>query len=296
VFISSEANQNIENARTVDVLLGWLDYMEEDLVVDVGTGRHRLLISDEKSLIAKGRAILSNNSLTNLHEDLGDIFFSSKGVFAWAGGVDLWLGKGDDYLDVISVPSNPDSQTLRTTTCINAGDGNDSINIALATENHDGVVFVANGQAGSDLINATLSTHPVILFGGRGSDTLVGGSGSDVLLGDLGRVLWRANDGGVGSPGHNTFNHSSDSASISNGDGIVVAQVGGGGYGDFSDGIRRNASIVVSLFNDVGDDDILDCGNGDNVGIGGFGADRITGGAHRDILVSNVPTFCIVKA
>ena len=265
-------------------------------MVDVGTGRHRLLISDEKSLIAKGRAILSNNSLTNLHEDLGDIFFSSTGVFAWAGGVDLWLGKGDDYLDVISVPSNPDSQTLRTTTCVHAGDGNDSINIALATENHDGVVFVANGQAGSDLINATLSTHPVILFGGRGSDTLVGGSGSDVLLGDLGRVLWRANDGGVGSPGHNTFNHSSDSASISNGDGIVVAQVGGGGYGDFSDGIRRNASIVVSLFNDVGDNDILDCGNGDNVGIGGFGADRITGGAHRDILVSNVPTFCIVKA
>ena len=300
VFISSEANQNPDNARDIDYLLGWLDYIERDLVVDVGAGQHRLLVSDEKSFIAKGPAILTNNSLTSLNDDLGDIFFYTDGSHAWSAGVDLWFGKGDDELEVLSVPSNPDSPPLRTTTCVHAGDGNDAITIELDTNAHDGAVFVANGQAGDDNMNASLSSHPVILFGERGSDTLVGGSGNDIILGDLGRVIWKehveeiivrrtakksrrlAVNQSIFDT-HDLFVQRHDGDRFT--DGFIAAQVGGGGYGDLSDGRIRTVSEIVSLYNEIGGDDIIETGDGDNVAIGGFGSDTITGGNQRDILV-----------
>ena len=136
--------------------------------------------------------------------------------------------------------------------------------VTLATEDHDGAVFVANGQAGDDNINASLSTHPVILFGERGNDNLTGGFGDDIILGDLGRVIWRQ-----ATP-----------------DGDIFAQVGGGGYGDFTDGIIRNVSEVVSLYTEVGGKDRIVTGEGDNIGIGGYDDDFLLGGNARDILVS----------
>jgi hypothetical protein len=90
-FISSEANENTNTSRTIDHLLGWLDYIEQDLTINTGLGRHGLLISDERSTIVKGRSdpatpmILRNNSLTNIHQDLGDIFFNADGN--WSAGV-----------------------------------------------------------------------------------------------------------------------------------------------------------------------------------------------------------------
>ena len=195
VFISSEANENISTASTMDHLLGWLDYVEHDLTINTDTGRHRLLMSDERSEIAKGRIspdsvmTLTKNSLTQIHEAVGDIYFNSQGN--WSAGVDLWLGSGDDRLDVLSVPSNPGSAPFRTTTSVHAGHGDDELMVALDTLQHDGVVFVANGQFGDDTINCSQSTHPVILFGGRGQDVLVGGESDDIIFGDLGRVYWR---------------------------------------------------------------------------------------------------------
>jgi len=187
IFISSEANEDSTTAKTVDHLLGWLDYVEYDLTINTDQGRHRLLMSDERSKIVKGRSslespmTLTNNSLTSIHEAVGDIFFRTLGN--WSAGVDLWLGEGGDRLNVKSVPSNPSGAPLRTTTSVHAGHGDDNITVALDANDHEGVVFVANGQFGNDMINCTLSTHPVILFGGRGNDTLVGGQGADVIFG-----------------------------------------------------------------------------------------------------------------
>ena len=172
VFISSEANEDALTSRTIDHLLGWLDYVEYDLTINTDVGRHRLLFSDERSKIVKGRSspdkpmTLRNNSLTDIHEDVGDIFFNTKGN--WSAGVDLWLGEGSDRLDVLSVPSNPDGSPFRTTTSVHAGHGNDHLTVSLDTTTHHGVVFVANGQFDDDIINCSQSSHPVILFGGRG--------------------------------------------------------------------------------------------------------------------------------
>ena len=249
-----------------------MEYVEENLTVNVGAGRHRLLISDENSTIAKGYgssgpALLTNRSLIRIDDNVGDIFFNTADGGNWSAGVNLWLGKMDDRLDVTSVPSNPNSAPFRTATSVHAGDGDDQITVALLEADHDGVVFVANGQAGDDVINASTSSLSVILFGDDGSDTLVGGSGDDVLIGDFGRVEWKSGDN-------------------------ISAISGGGGYGDFTDGVIRNISEIYSVAADEGGNDKLNMGDGDDVGIGGYLDDTINGNDGRDIIVSMMYCEC----
>lgn len=106
LFLSSEANEDQSTCQTIDHLLGWLDYMEYDLTVNTDTGRHRLLLSDERSTIAKGRSdeepmTLTKDSLTNIHENVGDFFFTTNGN--WSAGVNLWLGEGGKSMFVIGI-------------------------------------------------------------------------------------------------------------------------------------------------------------------------------------------------
>ena len=49
---------------------------------------------------------------------------------------------------------------------------------------HDGALFIANGQGGDDTIDASESSFPVILIGDDSADTLTVGSGSDIVIGD----------------------------------------------------------------------------------------------------------------
>jgi Ca2+-binding RTX toxin-like protein len=277
-FVSSEANQNTANAGSVDVLLGWLDYVEEDLYLVAQTGRHRLLISDENSTINKGYdrygeedygpVVLTRNSLTDIHPDVGDILFTAEGG-DWSDGVNLWLGKSGDRLHVDSVPSNPSAAPLRTTTSIHCGNGDDIMTVRLIDDDHDGTVFVANGQAGNDVIDASPSSLAVILFGDDGSDVLSGGSGNDVLIGDYGRVVWR-----------------SSLDNIFSSDGVIAAIAGGGGYGDFTDGVIRHITDIYAVATDEGATDRLIMNAGDDVGIGGPFGDTIEGNNGNDIIVS----------
>ncbi|CAB9505197.1 Kringle domain [Seminavis robusta] len=266
IFISSEANQDSSNAASVDVLLGWLDYLEEDVTVEAGSGRHRLMMSDEKSSISMAAegdpAVLTSTSLTNIKEGLGNIYFSAEGGH-WSAGVNLWLGKNDDYLSVTSIPANEDGNDLRTTTSIHAGSGDDVMTVDLDADAHPGAVFIANGQAGDDSINGTTSSLPLILFGDDGDDVLVSGSGSDILIGDYGRVIWTSNDG------TNT---------------TAVASAGAGGYGDFTDGVVRTVSEIVTVAPGEGGSDTLIMNDGDDVGIGCYLNDTIDGGDGMDIL------------
>ena len=270
VFISSEANQNIDDAESVDVLSGWLDYMEGDLTVDVKGGRHRLLISDEKSSIPKGttdsKALLSESSLSNLAGNLGDIAFNAEGG-NWNAGVNIWLGKGNDVLEVQTIPSVDSATGNMTATIIHAGDGDDKLTVSLSSTEHDGSLFIANGQGGNDVINASASSFPVILFGDNGDDTLMGGSGSDIIIGDYARITWAS-----GKASNNTE---------------VFATTGRGGYNDFTDGIIRNVTTIISVATDEGGNDKINLGDGTNVGIGGAESDTITSGTGDDIVAGD---------
>ncbi len=264
VFISSDANEDVTTSSTVDFLHGWLDYIERDLTINVTKGRHRLLISDESSNVGKGPAILSSSSFTAIHDDVGDIFFTANGG-NWISGVNLWLSPENDDVSIVSIASDPTSPTLQTTTSVHCGDGNDKLTISIDEAN---TVFVANGQGGNDVLDASTSSVPVILFGDGGRDILTGGTNSDLIFGDFGRVLWR-------SPSTNIFNANN-----------IAAQAGGGGYGDFTDGVLRFVTDAFSLAFDEGDSDVIVLGEGDDCAIGGFSDDTISGNLGNDILVS----------
>jgi hypothetical protein len=266
VFVSSDADENATTAESVDILFGVLDYIENNLHIQCNLGRHRLLISDAFSSIAKGAelngpAVLTKSSLENLADKLGNIYYSAMDG-NWYDGITIWLGLEGDKLNISSIQALAPNRTM---TSVHSGNGSDTININVEASDYS--LFVANGQGGDDLLDASKATLPVILFGDGGNDTLYGGRNRDVLFGDYGEVAW--------------YNY----------DGKMVASVGGGGYGDFTDGEVRQISRVRGMFPpvnmnfmDSGNDIII--GNEDHdVIIGGGGEDVISGDEGSDILL-----------
>ena len=254
IFISSDANVIVEEAKNIPIIYGWLDYIHRNLHIEVGTGRHRLLMSDVFSDVPKGHgfygfAQLNSSSLKNLTDDLGNIYFNAEDG-NWADGVNLWLSPGDDHLEVASIPT---MLPYRTTTSVHAGNGADILIIDLDSIENDGGLFVGNGQGDNDILNASTSSLDVILFGDGGNDILVGGSGGDVLIGDFGRVMW--------------VNESTSS---------VVAVAGGGGYGDRTDGVRRSVHSIRSYY-------YTNYSSGEAIVDGGW--DILSGGSSRDVLI-----------
>ena len=256
-FVGSDANESIETANSVDVLFGVLDYIERDLEIFANGGHHRLFISDMFSTIVKGtgergRIELTHNILSNLADDLGDIYFSVSENGNWLGGINIWLGSGGDRMDVTSIPS---SSTGRTTTSVHCGSGDDVVSIDL--ESNANALFIANGQGGDDVLDASSSSLPVILFGDGGNDKLDGSSAEDVLIGDFGLVLWIDETG------------------------AEVARGGGGGYGDFTDGMVRQISQIVAVTSPIFD-------SGNDTIYGHEGRDAIFGcGGQMDTIYGN---------
>lgn len=253
VFVSSDADENITTATTVDRLFGVLDYIQQNLHIQRSQGRHRLLISDVFSTIVKGlngTAVLTDSSVENLA--LGNIYYSAN-EGNWYDGITIWLGVGGDRLNITSIQSLGPNCTM---TSVHSGNGSDTLNINLKASNYS--LFVANGQSGDDLLDASNSSLPVILFGDGGNDELHGGSNRDVLFGDYGEVIWYDADGNV------------------------VARVGGGGYGDFTDGEVRQISQVRGMFPPM-DIDFMDSSNDTIFGNEGRGV-IFGGGGGMDVL------------
>ena len=99
------------------------------------------------------------------------------------------LGKGNDTLDVSFAtrrPADDPRPDFHTQTIINAGAGNDTINVDLAAGVNG--AFAVDAGDGDDVVNASASTLGIVAFGGAGNDSILGGSGEDILLGDRGRV------------------------------------------------------------------------------------------------------------
>ena len=166
IFISSDANENHATALTVEVLYGLLDYIEGDFHIEVNGGEHRLFVSDCFSLLPKGAGTngfveITNSSITNLGDAFGDIFFSTSSG-TWLDDFTLWFGTGDDRILVSTIPTH---NAARVTTAVHAGKGDDNIHVILDLDGHKGSLFIVNGQEDHDVIDATNSTLPIIIFG-----------------------------------------------------------------------------------------------------------------------------------
>ena len=196
------------------------------------------------------------------------------------------------------------------------GNGKDSITTGAGED----VVLGDNGRAqfdstaGVSVIRDIISTDTSI----GDDDTIIVGDGKNVTLGGFGKddITGGANtDIGTGDSGHAVFNASGiltyittispaigddDLIKVGNGDNIFLAgfgkdQVIGGADRDVIVGDNGNATFtdvgvltyVTTSEPTIGNDDIIDVGNGFNVVLAGIGADNVTGGSGRDIVVGD---------
>ena len=149
---------------------------------------------------------------------------------------------GSGTITVTLTVTDDDTGSTTTKTQIIVGTtGNDTINVSNPATGTNRVIVL--GLAGNDTINASsVSTAPVELVGGAGSDTLTGGTKDDLLLGD--------SPGGYGtSLATATDDHSADSLT-------------GGAGSDTLDGGLGNDTMVGGAGNDdyievPGSDDLL---------------------------------------
>ena len=172
------------------------------------------------------------------------------------------LGFGDDTVDVISTHTRDDG--FNTVTILNAGAGDDNINVSLDSQT-DGF-FVVKGEAGNDTIDASDSSLDIVMFGDEGSDTLTGGSGDDIIFGDLGRVDYFNDDGEVVT----RLGLSHDFAKMPD-----VPTADDETPANQTDGVVRDAGLILSRDTNTGDVDTIVSNAGDDIVFGGVSGDVI---------------------
>jgi Ca2+-binding RTX toxin-like protein len=96
--------------------------------------------------------------------------------------LDVQLGSGGDVVEITDIDDRDD---FRTVTVVETGAGDDRVTVSLTKE---GVLFSLDTQAGDDVVDASASTLPLVIFGGPGDDEVTGGQGVDLIFGDRGRV------------------------------------------------------------------------------------------------------------
>ncbi|MCX2973495.1 LEPR-XLL domain-containing protein [Halieaceae bacterium IMCC8485] len=198
------------------------------------------------------------------------------------------LGRGDDQLTVEGTHTRlldlEDDQSggYQTVTFVNAGPGNDEIDI-------DGIdsFLAVKGETGDDTIDASdsESANALIAFGDEGKDTIQGGAGNDILFGDLGRIDYfedelNANSQLVTRVGLEFDFDNMFAKPESASDPLQVPA-------DQTDGITRDAKLIVTRDAAVGDVDNISGNGGDDIIIAGTGADEVDGGSESDLILGD---------
>ncbi|HSF98236.1 MAG TPA: Calx-beta domain-containing protein [Ornithinibacter sp.] len=158
VYISSTADVDLTGRP--QFLAGDLDAVEGTLNLDLGTGRHTLLVSDEGTNVADPNVLVTDVAAAAIARDAdlaanGEIFVvglapagisyraAASGTFA--DGIRIWAGGG---ADTITIDGTHQRTGVRTTTWLNTGLGDDTVTVAL-TQGQDGF-FVLNTQGPND--------------------------------------------------------------------------------------------------------------------------------------------------
>ncbi|HEX6131660.1 MAG TPA: calcium-binding protein, partial [Actinomycetota bacterium] len=268
-YVSAIANEDLVSSRTTDFLEGDLDDVRGELDLHAGAGRHLLMLSDEHALAADTDVRITDAPTTGFPgaeiEISGlapaKITFQAAAAGSFADGITIWTGHGDER---IVVDGTHLRSGLRTTTTLNTGLGDDDVTVSLDTGEDDFFVLNTQGRrdfhltlSDRDRVDGSASTLPLIVFGGQDEDAIVGGAGADLLFGDRGRVEY------------------------ADATGTVVASLGNGGPGDFTDGVIRGPSRITrdTEWVEIGAGDRISGNGGSDVVMGGVGADLLRGDA-----------------
>jgi len=243
---------------------------DEAALAGDGTLANRALVTDQS---VPGVTALPASEITIAGLSTGAITYGAASTGNFADGITVWTGWGDDF---IRVDGTHDRPGVRTITTLNTGLGNDNVLVDLDTG--DDGFFVLNTQgpynpyltlSDADIVDASLSTLPLVIFGGQGRDNITGGSAQDVIFGDRGRVQY------------------SDSG------GQVVTVLGNGGPGDRTDGVIRPPSAIFTVDPTIGSNDRVSGGPGRDLIFGG-GNDDVAGDKNRESLFGDSDNDLIV--
>ncbi|MFN2611440.1 MAG: hypothetical protein ABR507_11310 [Actinomycetota bacterium] len=291
VFMSSNAELDQNTWAGFDFLTGNLDDFRGALNVDLGLGRHRLLMSDEASSHPDNYRITDIYNAPTMPSLVpgADIYITRAGLPGISykaspsgnlfDGVIYWTGSGDDTIYIDGTHVRPGARTM---TLLNTGLGNDNITVSLDTGEDD--YFALNTAGGSttddpmpladmspdnDTVDGSASTLPLVIFGGFGDDRLKGGHNKDIIFGDFGRVQYM------------------DPAT-----GLLIATVGFGGRADLISSLIVDPRFVISRHLSIGGVDIVQGMQDDDILVGGAGGngcascigDYIDGNQNDDLI------------
>jgi len=228
VYISSNADLDhntivsdyaVNEGDVFEFLTGHLDDIDGNLNIDVGSGRHRMLISDEAASQGDDNVSISDTIGTPTGDDnfdntaaaeiqikglaFGDITYGAAGDSNsnFYDGIIYWTGSGNDTIDIDGTHYR--SGTERTITMLNTGLGDDDVTVDLGL-GEDGF-FALHTMGGADTetpvasnitisdddtVDASASSLPLVIFGGLGSDNIIAGQARDIVIGDFGRVQY----------------------------------------------------------------------------------------------------------
>jgi len=156
-----------------------------------------------------------------------------------------------------------------------------------------------SGTGGDDSIDAGEGDN--IIIGGFGADTLIAGAGNDKLIGDNGFIAYTA---GIvaqfSSSDTSATTGGIDSIAAGDGDNLILGGLGGDTIsagvgndlviGDNGEANYDAAGVITAVTTtqiSLGGNDSIDAGEGDNIILGGFGADTLIAGAGNDKLIGD---------
>jgi len=158
---------------------------------------------------------------------------------------------------------------------VNGGAGNDSLTVGGLDAGlvAAGSTIVIAGELGDDVVDASLATRGLLLFGGDGVDRLIGGTGHDTVSAGAGNDSVWGNDG-------------NDVLLGDDGDDLLYGNAGDdtvrGGNGNDR---MYGSSGRDDLDGEAGDDKASGQGSSWDTLRGGLGNDSLSGGAGRDIVI-----------
>ncbi|MCA9295809.1 MAG: hypothetical protein KC983_04815, partial [Phycisphaerales bacterium] len=241
IYVSSIANVRVDGDKP-QYLGGTLDDVVVELNIDAGANDNQLMISDADATVGDSNIIITNATVEGLAPAL-ITYTAADNTGNYRYGITIWSGSGDDtaLVDSTSIPVG--QPTLRNITTLNTGAGDDVVTVDL-DDVTDGF-FDVNTQQDDDTVLATTSTLPLVVFGGLGYDIINAGQNDDIIFGDRGRV------------------HYFDA-------GVLDTVLGGGGPGDFTNGVVLDRGLLFTTDPLLGAADIISGQNGDDIILGGL--------------------------
>jgi Ca2+-binding RTX toxin-like protein len=276
----------------------------QGMTTDTLGGADTISLTDGDNMIlagAGGDSVISGPGNDTIIGDFGQAdWLAGKLVqvqtssVAFGGNDSITAGLGNNVVlggygsDTITAGGNGNNLVL-------GDNGSVTLNAGIATLVQTTDVTEATG--GGDSITLGLGNNTVL--GGAGADQITSGAGPALVLGDNGKLTFT--DAGVLTQAVTTDTlGGADIITLGDGNNLVIGGAGADtittGYGndtllgDFGQADWTSAAVLTQMQTSdaaFGGNDSILAGNGNNVVLGGYGADSITGGAGNNLVIGD---------